>query len=103
MKIGAHFYASITDRADDILKIVYGEFLRDYVDDLVARRNIGFILISDQLVYFFLGNLILRILPDDIAAGLQAFNMMSRNAHIYFRYNQVGIRSIAIIQGHSDG
>ncbi len=50
MKIGAHFHTAITDRVRNVLKIINGKFLRDHINDLVACRNICFVLVGDQLI-----------------------------------------------------
>src|SRR5882757_7985313 len=103
VEIGSDFYAAITDGVRDILKIIYGEFLRDHIDDLVAGRDISLILVGNKLVDLSAGNFVIGILPNDVPPGLQALDMMAGNAHVYFRDLQVGIGSIAIIQGHLNG
>ncbi len=103
MKICAHFHTTITNRTDDILEIIDSKFLRYDVNNLVASGYIGFILIGHQLVDFFLSYFIFGILSHDVATGLQAFYMMSRNTYIYFRNTQVWIGSITIIKRHPDG
>ena len=86
VEVGADLYTAITDRVRDILKIIYRKFLWYHINDLVAGRNIGFVLIIDQLINFLLGDLFFGFLANDITTGLQAFDMMTGNADIYFVY-----------------
>ena len=60
MKISAHFYTAIPDRIGYVLKIIYSEFLRYHINDLVAGRDIGFILVCYQLINFLLFDFIIR-------------------------------------------
>src|ERR1700722_20165010 len=103
MKISADLDPAVADRVGDILKIIHGELLRDHVDDLVAGRDIGLILVGDELIDLAAGDLFLRILTYDVPTGLETFDMMTRNADIDLAYLEVGIGSIAVIEGHPDG
>src|SRR5258705_10253556 len=76
MKVGSNLYAAITNRVRNILKIIDSKFLRYHINDLIAGRYIGFILIIYQLINFPLCNFIFGALSYYIAAGLQAFNVM---------------------------
>ena len=78
----------------------------DNVDvDLVAGRDIGILVLVGhrKLVDLLAGDIFLGVLPHDIAAGLEAFDVMAGDAYIYFPDVQVGIGGIAIIQRHADG
>ena len=70
MKVGAHFYTAVTYRVCDVLKVINGKLLRYHINDLVAGRNIGFILVVDQLVYFALCNFFICIVLYNIASCL---------------------------------
>jgi len=70
MEIGSHFYAAVSDGVGDILKIVDGKLLRYHVDDLVAGRNISFILVIYQVIDFMLRYFFFIGLANNIAAGL---------------------------------
>src|SRR5882724_1782820 len=102
MKVSADLYASVTDRVGNIQEIVDREFLGDHVDDLVSRGNIGLILVGHELIDLFAGDLIIRALAYDIAAGLQALDMVTRDPNIDFTDLQVGVGAVAVIQGHPD-
>jgi hypothetical protein len=75
------------------LKIIHGEFLGDDVDDLVAGRDIGFILIGDELIDLPAGDLLLRILTDDVTAGLEAFDMVTCDADIDLGISRLGLEA----------
>ena len=64
-------YPPVPDGIGDVLKIVDGEFLRDHINDLVAGRYIGTVLIGDQAVDLFLADLLFQILAYNISACLQ--------------------------------
>src|SRR5688572_12476968 len=102
VEVGSHFHAAITDGIWNVLKIIDSKFLGYHIYDLVAGRDISFILIGYQLVNFTLSDLVLCILANNITSCLQAFDMMSCNTHIHFVDLQVRIRGIAIVQSHPD-
>ena len=80
VKVGSDLHTTIPDGVRDVLKIINGEFLGDNIDDLVAGRNICFVLICNQLVNFTLGNFFTVVVSNNVSAGLQTFNMMACNA-----------------------
>src|SRR5690349_1790121 len=97
MKIRTHLYTSITDGVRNILKIIDSKFLRNNIDDLVAGGNISFVLVGYELVYFTLRNFIVVVLANDIAARLQAFDMMTGNTNIPLTDLGIGVGGIAIL------
>ena len=52
VKISSQLYSTIPNGAGDVLEIIDRKFLRYHIDDLVTGRNISFVLISHQLIYF---------------------------------------------------
>jgi len=103
MEISAEFDAAITDRALNILEIVDGKFLWNYIDDLVSCRDISLILIGDQLINFHLRDFVLGILPHEVAPCLQALNMVTCYANINFFYIEVWIGGKTIFESGPDG
>src|SRR5438045_1087062 len=103
VKISPQFYATIPNGPGNVLEIIDCKFLRYHIDDLVTGRNISFVLISHQLIYFRLRDFFLCILSHDVAAGLQTFDVVPSNSNIHFIHFQVGVRSIAVFQRSFDG
>src|SRR5690606_38629280 len=91
MEVGTQFYSVVSDRIGYILEIVNSKFFRDYINNLISGRNIGFILIGNKLIDIFLSDHIFTFMPYNISSCLKAFDMMARNSNIHFFNFQVGI------------
>jgi hypothetical protein len=70
--------------------------LRYHVNYLVARGYKGFALVLHQLVNLPLLNFRVGVLPHNVAAGLQAFYVVARNAHVHLGYFKVGVAGGAV-------
>src|SRR5690606_26722211 len=98
MEICTDFHSAITNGIRNILEVINGKLLRNYINNLVAVRYIGFILIRYLLIYFRLCYLIIRIMAHNIPTSLEALNMMTSYTYIHITKPQVGIGSKTIIQ-----
>ena len=103
VEIGSHFHTAVTNRVRNILEIIYCKFLWNNIDDLITCRNISTILIRHQPVDFFLTDFFFYILTNDIAPGLQTFNMMTGDTYIYFTNLEIRIGCIAVFQCSLNG
>ncbi len=98
MKVCAHLNTAVADGIGNILKIIYREFLWNYVDDFIAGRDVGAVLICHKTINLCLRNFIIQRLAYNISTGLQAFNMVACNAYIYLAHLEVWIGCITIFQ-----
>ena len=73
------------------------KILRDHINDLVTCRNKGFTLVINELFDLVAFDLRICILTNNIATGLQAFDVMSGNTNVHFADLEVGITFIAIL------
>src|SRR4051812_35793723 len=98
MKICTNLHSIVTNRVWNILNIIDRKFLRDNINNLVACRYERLFLIIYQLFYFSSRYFIFRILPYYVSPCLQAFDMVTRDTHIYLTDLEVRIRFIAVIE-----
>src|SRR4030095_9123416 len=103
VKVGTKFHSAVSNWAGDVLEIIDGKFLGYHINNLITRRNIGFILIRDQLINLGLRNLFFSILSYYVSSCLQAFNMVACNANIDFIYFQVRIGCVTILKRSFNG
>src|SRR5450759_714635 len=98
VKICTNFYTAVTNWVRNVLKIIYGKFLRYHINDLVSGRYVSFILIIYQLINFCLLNFFIRVLTYNVATGLKTLNVMPCNTNVHFAYRQSRIAGITIFQ-----
>src|SRR3954469_12944714 len=77
MKISANLNAPVPNGVWDILKIINCKFLWYHINDLIAGGYVCFILVIDELINFFLCDLLISSPANNIAPCLQTFNMVT--------------------------
>src|SRR4051812_24079074 len=86
MEVRSQLHTTHADWVQHSSGVVYRKLLRNDVNNLVAGRNVGLILVAYEQVNVVLSNDIIGINTYAVATCLNALDMLTGNANVNFIY-----------------